>query len=680
MSNLLKSKFLFGLMIVAVMLVAGALVAEAAYSHTVTLRQGSSGSQVMALQQALGVSADGAFGPMTKAAVMAFQSSHSLTADGVVGPATGAALSGESVSGGSYLPGCSSTSGYSTTTGMSCASGSSLPAGCSSTSGYSSSTGAKCDGSSSSSSSSTSGDLEGGAGSITVTKTSDYSAEEVGEGEEEMGVLSFELEAEDSDVDVTAVKVELHQGTAADSEDLTDYLSTVSVFMGGEMVGEADVEDFSENNDVYTKTISLDGAVVGEGDMEDFSVRVNAQNSLDSSDIDSAVVNVGVSSVRFMDGDGVSSTDSFTLDIDDDATDDTLEDSFTFGTFASASNTELKVSVGADDDSVNQAHVIDIHATDETQDVELLSFNLEVEGDSDVNVDSLPVYLGTTNTNVDDVVSGISLWMDGEEIATVAMSTDCIEDGTGCADVGTEETYFFDDLDLDLTAGNDYEFVVAVDIYGDTDTPGNVAPGNTLFARFSETETDLSQFDVVDEAGDELADGDKTGAVVGESSEVRDVGITVALVGTPTAVKSAGDASATQSDSGLFTITFDVTAFGADMYVDSTAPDATGGSTESNLTIVPGVANQSGDLTCTISSPSGATEATSFLVQEDETERFAITCNVIDGTVDLYDAFFSVALQNLAYAVTDAQTANLDYTFNLEDFKTPQIFLNDNGA
>src|SRR3989338_3163201 len=167
MSKLLKSKFLFGVMIVAVMLVAGALVANAAYMHTVTLKQGSSGSQVVALQQTLGgLAEDGAFGPITKAAVMAFQSSRGLVADGVVGPMTGASLGGVA-SGGSYPAGCTSTSGYSTTTGTKCDSGgSTLPAGCTSTSGFSPTTGMSCSGGSSPS---PSGPLAGGAGDISLT-------------------------------------------------------------------------------------------------------------------------------------------------------------------------------------------------------------------------------------------------------------------------------------------------------------------------------------------------------------------------------------------------------------------------------------------------------------------------------------------------------------------------------
>jgi hypothetical protein len=47
---------------------------------------------VRALQQRLGVSADGVYGPKTRAAVKRFQRAHGLTADGVAGPQTLAAL------------------------------------------------------------------------------------------------------------------------------------------------------------------------------------------------------------------------------------------------------------------------------------------------------------------------------------------------------------------------------------------------------------------------------------------------------------------------------------------------------------------------------------------------------------------------------------------------------------
>jgi peptidoglycan hydrolase-like protein with peptidoglycan-binding domain len=57
-----------------------------------TLAPGAQGAGVRALQQKLGVDADGSYGPLTRAAVKRFQRSNGLTADGVAGPATLAAL------------------------------------------------------------------------------------------------------------------------------------------------------------------------------------------------------------------------------------------------------------------------------------------------------------------------------------------------------------------------------------------------------------------------------------------------------------------------------------------------------------------------------------------------------------------------------------------------------------
>jgi peptidoglycan hydrolase-like protein with peptidoglycan-binding domain len=52
----------------------------------------SSGSSVAALQRALGIPADGIYGPQTRKAVRRFQRSHGLTVDGIAGPQTLAAL------------------------------------------------------------------------------------------------------------------------------------------------------------------------------------------------------------------------------------------------------------------------------------------------------------------------------------------------------------------------------------------------------------------------------------------------------------------------------------------------------------------------------------------------------------------------------------------------------------
>src|SRR5437764_470257 len=62
------------------------------HTHAHSSSSDSGSSSVSDVQKALGVPADGVFGPQTADAVKHFQSTHGLTADGVVGPATAQAL------------------------------------------------------------------------------------------------------------------------------------------------------------------------------------------------------------------------------------------------------------------------------------------------------------------------------------------------------------------------------------------------------------------------------------------------------------------------------------------------------------------------------------------------------------------------------------------------------------
>jgi hypothetical protein len=79
----------------AALLAGMTLAAGAAVAQDQTQTSGSStraGGSVVALQKALGIPADGVYGPQTAAAVRTFQRNHGLAVDGVAGPATMSAL------------------------------------------------------------------------------------------------------------------------------------------------------------------------------------------------------------------------------------------------------------------------------------------------------------------------------------------------------------------------------------------------------------------------------------------------------------------------------------------------------------------------------------------------------------------------------------------------------------
>lgn len=60
-----------------------------------TIKKGSRGTSVKTLQDKLGLTVDGIFGPKTEEAVKAFQKANGLSVDGIVGPKTWDALDGK---------------------------------------------------------------------------------------------------------------------------------------------------------------------------------------------------------------------------------------------------------------------------------------------------------------------------------------------------------------------------------------------------------------------------------------------------------------------------------------------------------------------------------------------------------------------------------------------------------
>lgn len=120
MSKLFKSKIFLGFIVFAAFAFVSTNSANAMI--TMTLKKGMRNSQVSELQTNLGVSpVTGYFGSITKAAVRAFQASKGITQTGVWGPISNAAWNAMGNTGGmTYPAGCTSSTGFSSTTGLPC--------------------------------------------------------------------------------------------------------------------------------------------------------------------------------------------------------------------------------------------------------------------------------------------------------------------------------------------------------------------------------------------------------------------------------------------------------------------------------------------------------------------------------------------------------------------------------
>jgi hypothetical protein len=626
MSKLFKSKFLLGVMVVAVLVAGGVALnansasADCATTITMTLRVGSSGVQVQCVQTIVGATADGAFGPLTKAAVMAWQAGHGLVADGVVGPMTRAAMMGAPMSG-AYPAGCTSTAGFSPTTGMPCNSGTSsgLPAGCMSTVGYSPTTGAKCDGASTPS---TGGPLAGGAGDITVTElSSPSSSTKVGEGENDVKVLGIEVEADaDSDVEINSMRLTLEHTSGTGNDRLDRYAEEVSIWMGSTRVGSADVSEFSESSGVYSKSIALSGAIVRADQTANFYVSVDAVNNIDSGDTGSAnnTWTTTLTSTRFMDATGVVLTDSTA----------SIANTHVYDTLSATGDVELRVALSS---STPTAQTVKASTTANTNQVELLRFTMKAQN-SAMYVDQVPVSFTTSGT-LNEVTGNVTLVIDGQTF------------NEAVTDVASSATISFNNLGLNLDENETVTGVVYADI-NDIESP-TFTEGTTLLASLTSTlvaatGSSAGALDAEDKNGDQLVAGDRSGSAVGNLMTFRSEGVNV-VMGTSTYANTTDTNGLVTSVT--YTIPVAVTSFGDTLYLGQSAQLATAVTASNAFALVvetsdaPTTGTTSATTSITLSTSNATIESNGYRLDDGQTKNFTVTVHMTAGTDDMSHRF-----------------------------------------
>ncbi len=655
MSNVLKSKYLFGVMMVAAVVVAFAMFATSAlaYTHTVTLKQGSTGSQVMSLQQALGVGADGSFGPITKAAVVAFQTSHGLTADGVVGPMTGAALSGTVSTGGSYPAGCTSSSGYSVTTGQSCA-GSSLPAGCTSTSGYSPTTGQSCSGGSSSSGG---GSLGSGDGDLTDFSETSSADSKFTEGEtSELFAFEFEVEG---DVAIDRVDIYLDATDGSGSENSDDFFGAAVLMVDGEEVATVDESDWDEDSygvvgavvgdsDEYRVRFSGLDLVFNDGDQPEFTLALEVNSSIDSGDLSKVwAAELETDSIRFVDGKGFS-----------DEAGAALSETFSGEGEETA---ELKVTSSSEDP---EATTIEVSDDDTTDEVEVFVFEIEEENGVDATINDLTVTVTVltsagAGTDESQTITDAYLYT-----GSTLLSSESVATGGVVA---------FENLDLAVDANDTVELTLKL-TFADADEFG---AGNTVSATIS----GLSDIDDAEDAnGNDEGDMTLSGSATSETHSLQKEGLIV-VFDDSSYIKTSSDTSGI-NETVEFTLEFDITAFGDDMYIDKSCTDNNSVATTYTTALVVSVDNAaqlSANVSCTDFDSTGDEETDSFEVLEGQTEHFTVTILADAGEIASAGSpiTFTARLEAIGYNVGADGAGDTQYAFDLTDYKSSAVTVYD---
>lgn len=611
-----------------------ASVGSCSYTFTRSLSTGSTGADVMNLQKFLNMSADTQVAAAGSAGGPGSETSY-------YGPATAAAVSKfqTKYSADILVPsGLTSPTGYFGPASM--AKANALCAGM--TDGGDDDT--------------DNGDLEGGAGSIEETDIlSGLNNEEVGEGDEDVEVAGLEVTAEGSDLEITAVRLNFDdEGTANNDDDLDEYASEVSIWVDGEEVARVDADEFNDDND-YEKTITLEGGIIREDETGEIVVAVSGVGNLDDASAGDSW-SVDFETVRFRDAQDAMITENVT----EDAV------TFTFESFATAADLEFKVSAG--DDEINDSRSIEVSSTTETDGVEIMSFEIEVEGNSDVTIDDVPVSLTSVGADVDAIANSVELVVDGDVIASENIASTAT----------TTSEIVFDDINWEVGAGETVEVIVRVDV---NELTGTFTQGDTLSASVN---PDEDSWDIEDEEGETVSDNDKSGSASSDAHAFYADGIQVTFV---SATDSETSVDSSDNDYVTLTIKFEVTAFGEDAYIPNFASSTVGTSaTGATALTTDGVLVhlQSADAGLAVGavsetlSSTADEESNSFLVQEGETEEFTVRAVVSNSATSTLDnADIRMILAGIAFGDSDSATGDLVFTSNLDQFKTDYAHIAD---
>lgn len=571
-------------------------------SFTQALRTGSTGAEVTNVQKVMvrkgflvmpaGV-AYGYYGKLTANAVSAYQASKMLPQVGVVGPLTRAELNADAAAMCAPVPGTPGTT---------------LPAGCTSTVGWSPTTGQKC----SETGDTSTGALEGGAGSIDEAKfIGNLNNEEVGEGQDDVEVMGLEIKPENSDIALAAVRLTFKKdNTTSGATRFSKYADEVSVSLDGKEIARIDADDFSKDNTgEYSKTLSFKGgAVIREGEVGKLVVSVSGLSNIDSNDA-GQIWGVKFSDLRFEDAQGAIITTSSPNDLD-------VLRKFSFESFATATDLDFKVMSG--DSSINSARTIEVSSTTRTTNEKVLSFKVKTGG-SDMNLDELTINVNSS-ADLNKVVSTAYLYMDGDSVGSESSLTSS----------STDAKIIFDSLDLDLDADKTYEFEVRFDLNKADGSSSNYSSGATVKVTVDSTEVKNSWI-IEDENGDNVVAGDRSGSASADAHTLRTTGLQVSTGSV--SVKEVYNSTTPANSYGEYRMEVKVTAIGDTLYLAETATTSTS-SVSHGLTFYyegsDGLPYTAGTSTGSFSRKSGGTFENGFVrVDEGQTVTFEFL-----GTLD----------------------------------------------
>lgn len=499
--------------------------------------------------------------------------------------------------------------------------------------------------------------INGTQGSIESSDVAASDESEINEGESDVEIYAVDFELDDDgDLAVQSVDVWFAATTTgSESNDPTDYFKTVSLLVDGKEIKSVDADsssDWSDDTDGNVDTsntgeeyrIRFTGLnfVMEADETTKLSVAVSAANTIDGDD-DGETWNVAFGNIRTIDGSGFMSEYNESTD---------LEDSFTIG--SNAEEADLTVREG---DNSPEATVISVDESNDTNDVTIYAFEIEEDNNVDATIEEMTLTFAITDPSGGVAVSNESAVI---RRAYIYQGTNKVGDEAMTA----SGVVVFDNMNIEIDGNDTEEFTVRVDLE-DTNNDARYDQGTLV-------EVEVTSVDKAEDAnGNDEDEMSVTVSGASEEHELRTEGVMLKLISV-NEERSKGDASVTGStDKGTFTIVFEAKAFGADQRIDKTTAEGVAASTTAGQGVL--FSTTADDVvTSSLTSSTTDTEDNSnvFELDENATRRFTLTV-VVTSTDDLS----KVVLETLNYGSATNNTNAEFYTFNLDEFKTDELFL-----
>jgi len=450
------------------------------------------------------------------------------------------------------------------------------------------------------------------------------------------------IEAADGDIEISRMDVALVADSGNNIRDPWRVFETISLWIDDEKVAERQIDNRSNylnRTDGTVRFSNLD-ITIPEGDEVEMFIAISTANNIAGAGV-SATWNISVEQIRYFDGDNVASTDSSTGDI---------SQSVPFQIVERGDGEELKFSIGSNNPATKN---IIVDTSRRTNNVTILEYTIEAL-QADIEIDTLYVNVQTGTAAYSDIVSDIRLQIGNQTFRSGAIVT------TG--DYSATSTRIAFAIDNRITVDEDDKETVRVIV--DLKPRTSYANGETIKALVTSQERDLTKA----EGSDDISDF--SGTIIGNTHSLVSEGIVVPVSN----VKFSTNTQGQNNTIGTFTIEFDVTAVAEDYYISEFASTTTGVGTGGVQFFVDTPAGTPTTISGVLSSSAPENNPGVFTIREGQTEKFTLQA-VVDASAA---GQHRVGLQSVHFSSnSDGVTGSMQYdTLPTNTFRTPYNFIN----